>query len=94
MTMPGCIRDKLLPTGYNPNSAYTHSEADWPQKYGRRKVFTLLGVNGIDLTSLIKLSGYSSLQNLDKKVNVPPRLRRKPLALFLIWCKSVIVHNL
>lgn len=55
------------------------------------KVFPLLNVNAIILLSLIKLSGYFSLHNLDKKMTIPPRLRKKPLALFLIWCKSVVV---
>lgn len=49
------------------------------------KVFPLLNEHAIDLLSLIKLSGYFSLHNLDKKMTIPPRLRKKlsePSSLF------------
>lgn len=66
-------------------------EQTGPKSTVSGKVFPLLNVNAIDLLSLIKLSGYFSLHNLDKKMTIPPRLGKKPLALFLIWCKSVVV---
>lgn len=65
-------------------------EQTGPQSTVSGKVFLLLNVN-IDLPSLIKLSGYFSLHNLDKKTPIPPRLRREPLALFVIWCRAVVV---
>lgn len=55
------------------------------------KAFPLLNVNAIDLLYLIKLSGYFCWHNLDKKMTIPPRLRKNPLALFLIWCNSAVV---
>lgn len=67
------------------------AEQTGPKSTVSGKVFPLLNVNAIDLLSLIKLSGYFSLQNLDKKITIPPRLRKKPLSLFLIWCKPVVV---
>lgn len=86
------LEKKVLPTaGYHPSSACMSSGADWPKSTVSGKVFLLLNVNAIDLLSLIKLSGYFSLQNLDKKITIPPRLRKKPLSLFLIWCKTVVV---
>jgi len=66
-------------------------EPTGPKNTVSGKVFPLLNVNAIDLLSLIKLSGYFSLHNLDKKMTIPPRLRKKPLALFFIWCKPVVL---
>lgn len=55
------------------------------------KVFPLLNVNAIDLLSLIKLPVCFSLHNLDKKMTIRPRLRKKQLTLFLMWYETVVV---
>lgn len=55
------------------------------------KVFPLLNVSAIDLLSLIKLSVCFSSHNLDKKMTIRPRLRKKQLTLFLMRYEPVVV---
>lgn len=53
------------------------------------KVFALLNVNAIDLLSLIKLSDYFSLHDLDKKMTILPRLRQKATTSSLLYLVQV-----
>lgn len=81
----------LLTAGYHPSCVYMPSGENWLKNRVFGKVFPLLNVNAIDLLILIKLSVCFSSHNLDKKMTIRPRLRKKQLTLFLMWYEPVVV---